>query len=159
KATWQLLQRIVLKLLASRPARQAVAGRYAPHFREAASKLDGWRRLAEKERPIFLLNRVLDESGLRAWPQRQGRGPQRVARLHELGQLFGQYDDLSLPPREALLSLTHLAALGNEMDRYLESEDKVLLLTAHQAKGLEFDTVFIAGATDRQFPSPRSLRE
>ena len=158
-AAWQLLRRIVPLLLASRPGRQRAAGRFAPHFREAARKLDGWRKLADCERPNVLLDRLLDESGLRDWHGKQDRGKERLARLHELGKLFGQYDDALLPPREALLSLTHLAALGNEMDRYLETEDKVMVLTAHQAKGLEFDTVFIAGATDRQFPSQRSVRE
>jgi DNA helicase-2/ATP-dependent DNA helicase PcrA len=34
--------------------------------------------------------------------------------------------------------------------------DAVKLLTVHAAKGLEFDTVFIAGATDRMMPHYRS---
>ena len=33
------------------------------------------------------------------------------------------------------------------------------MLTVHQAKGLEFDALFIAGATDNEFPSWRSQRE
>jgi DNA helicase II / ATP-dependent DNA helicase PcrA len=159
RATWLLLQRLLPALLSTRPARQEATARFSGAFRLLARRVEKWRRLAEKERPIFTLNRLLDESGLLEHWRKQDGGTRRVGRLHELAQLFGQYDDLSLPPREALLNLTHLAALGNEMDRYLESEDKVLLLTAHQAKGLEFDTVFIAGATDRQFPSSRSVRE
>jgi DNA helicase-2/ATP-dependent DNA helicase PcrA len=159
QATWQLLRRMIPPLLASRAARQRTAGQFTTAFREVSEKLEHWRKLAECERPIILLNRVLDESGLLSHWEKQDQGNKRAARLHELATLFGQYDDPDLAPREALLNLTHLAALGNEMDRYLESEDKVLVLTAHQAKGLEFDTVFIAGATDRQFPSPRSVRE
>jgi len=35
----------------------------------------------------------------------------------------------------------------------------VLLVTVHQAKGLEFDTVFVAAATDEDFPSYLSKRD
>jgi DNA helicase-2/ATP-dependent DNA helicase PcrA len=159
QATWQVLRRLVPCLLTSRPGRQRVIARFSEYFRAAACMLDDWRQHMENERPMVLLERLLDESGLRGWHEKQDRGSERLARLDELVQLFGQYDEVGLSPRESLLGLTHLAALGNEMDRYLESEDKVLVLTAHQAKGLEFDTVFIAGATDCQFPSQRSLRE
>jgi DNA helicase-2/ATP-dependent DNA helicase PcrA len=34
-----------------------------------------------------------------------------------------------------------------------------MLLTVHQAKGLEFDTVFVAAATDGDFPSYFSKRD
>jgi len=37
--------------------------------------------------------------------------------------------------------------------------DKVLISTVHGAKGLEFDTVFIAGLEDGIFPSKQSLRD
>jgi DNA helicase-2/ATP-dependent DNA helicase PcrA len=45
------------------------------------------------------------------------------------------------------------------MDRYLQAEDRVFVLTVHQAKGLEFDTVFLAGATDEDFPSWHSQQQ
>ena len=77
----------------------------------------------------------------------------------ELAYLFGRYDDPHLPPDEALRSIAHMASLGVEADRYLEMEEKVFVLTVHQAKGLEFDAVFLAGATDNEFPSRRSQQE
>ncbi|MEW5857205.1 MAG: 3'-5' exonuclease, partial [Cyanobacteriota bacterium] len=33
------------------------------------------------------------------------------------------------------------------------------IITVHQSKGLEFDTVFIAGATEDEFPSFFSVRD
>lgn len=159
KATAELLRRLWPDLRQGQAARQRVTARFASAFRPVAKRLEEWGQLVERERPMFALNVLLDETGLRAYWGQQDQGAKRLSRLYELGQLFGERDDGRLSPREALANLVHLAALGNEMDRYLESENKVLLLTAHQAKGLEFDTVFIAGATDRQFPSLRSVRE
>jgi DNA helicase-2/ATP-dependent DNA helicase PcrA len=39
-----------------------------------------------------------------------------------------------------------------------EPDEKVILSSVHQAKGLEWDTVFIIGLNDGRFPSQRSLR-
>jgi DNA helicase-2/ATP-dependent DNA helicase PcrA len=52
-----------------------------------------------------------------------------------------------------------LAALGQDTDQYAAGEDRVALLTVHQAKGLEFDTVFVAQACEGEFPSQRSVSE
>jgi DNA helicase-2/ATP-dependent DNA helicase PcrA len=46
--------------------------------------------------------------------------------------------------------------MDNEADRETE---KVTIMTIHAAKGLEFDTVFLAGWEEGVFPSQRSLDE
>jgi DNA helicase-2/ATP-dependent DNA helicase PcrA len=38
-------------------------------------------------------------------------------------------------------------------------DERIVLSTIHQAKGLEWDTVFILGLTDTAFPNPRALEE
>jgi DNA helicase-2/ATP-dependent DNA helicase PcrA len=159
RTTWQLLQRLVPCLLAGRDRRQRAVAQHAHAFAPLAGRLRAWRELLERERPIFLLNWVIDDAKLREHWGAQNHGTRRVANLHELGRLFGEYDDRSLPPREALLHLVHLAALGSDVDRHVDADDRVFLLTVHQAKGLEFDAVFLAGATDREFPSYRSVQE
>jgi DNA helicase-2/ATP-dependent DNA helicase PcrA len=159
KTTWHLLQRLIVPLLTTRPQRERFVAEYAPAFAGLNESLRRWRTLLDVDRPVFLLEKMLDESGLRDYWGRQENGKKRLANLMELARLFGIYDDGTLAPREAMLNVVHLAALGNEVDRYVEGEERVYLLTVHQAKGLEFDTVFIAGATDRQFPSSRSEKE
>jgi DNA helicase II / ATP-dependent DNA helicase PcrA len=48
-------------------------------------------------------------------------------------------------------------ALLTDADRLSEDADRVLLLTAHNAKGLEFDTVVVAGLEEGLFPHASSL--
>jgi DNA helicase-2/ATP-dependent DNA helicase PcrA len=48
-------------------------------------------------------------------------------------------------------------ALLADADRVSEDADRVLLLTAHNAKGLEFDTVVVAGLEEGLFPHASSL--
>ena len=159
RTTWQLLQRLVPSLLTGKALRERQVAQLAGAFDGVSRSLQKWRGLLERERPIFVLEKVLDESGLREFWGRQEQGRKRQANLLDLARLFGLYDDGTLAPREAMLNVANIASLGNDLDRHVEGEDKVFLLTVHQAKGLEFDTVFIAGATDRQFPSARSAKE
>ena len=58
------------------------------------------------------------------------------------------------PSLFAFLSET---ALYTDLDRDDGSTDKVMMMTMHSAKGLEFDTVFIVGVEDGVFPSSRAI--
>jgi len=48
-------------------------------------------------------------------------------------------------------------ALFTDMDRDDGSEDRVLMMTMHSAKGLEFDTVFVSGMEEGIFPGVRAI--
>jgi len=48
-------------------------------------------------------------------------------------------------------------ALYTDLDRDDQSSDRVFMMTMHSAKGLEFDTVFVAGAEEGVFPGIRSI--
>jgi len=48
-------------------------------------------------------------------------------------------------------------ALYTDLDRDDNVTDRVLMMTIHSAKGLEFDTVFIVGAEEGIFPGSRSI--
>ena len=49
-------------------------------------------------------------------------------------------------------------SLNRDIDEE-DAKDKVKIMTAHTAKGLEFDVVFVAGLSEGTFPSARSLEE
>jgi DNA helicase-2/ATP-dependent DNA helicase PcrA len=106
-----------------------------------------------------VLQRVLDEGGLLRHYANEEDGEKRLRRLEELAALLARFDNPETPARAALVQALGLAALGSDVERQAAEQDRVLILTVHQAKGLEFDTVFVAHSTDHDFPSLRSQRE
>jgi DNA helicase II / ATP-dependent DNA helicase PcrA len=77
--------------------------------------------------------------------------------INELKNLSSRYDDL--PPADSLMHfLEDIALITAEQDNNDDTE-KVLLMTTHSAKGLEFDHVIIAGAEEGIFPHSRTLFE
>jgi DNA helicase-2/ATP-dependent DNA helicase PcrA len=50
------------------------------------------------------------------------------------------------------------SASGGEVEEREENKERLILSTVHQAKGLEWDIVFVIGLNDGRFPSSRSLK-
>ena len=111
-----------------------------------------WRsRLDELPHPE-LARLVLDESGYTAMLQadRSAESAGRLENLAELARAMEDYETLG-----AFLEHVSLV-MDNDADR---ETDKVTIMTIHAAKGLEFDTVFLAGWEEGVFPSQRALDE
>ena len=62
-------------------------------------------------------------------------------------------------PDAGLPDFLEQVALVTEQDEYDEAAGAVTLMTLHNAKGLEFDVVFIVGMEDGVFPHHRSMTE
>ncbi|MBI5281787.1 MAG: UvrD-helicase domain-containing protein [Candidatus Solibacter usitatus] len=157
-ATVDLLQALLPKVEQGLQPRVEAVKKYGARFRPLAQQVERWRSKMTEERPAELLERVLDESGLL---KHYGRNIEDAARKENLGELVGHfrgYDEASMQPLDALMHVLGIAALGREIDGQGAADNSLLLLTVHQAKGLEFDTVFVAGAADGEFPLGRSVR-
>ncbi|MBQ9983515.1 MAG: UvrD-helicase domain-containing protein [Lachnospiraceae bacterium] len=79
----------------------------------------------------------------------------RMENLTELKNKIVTYEEEAEVPN--LSELLEEIALVADVDNIVESEDKVLLMTLHSAKGLEFPCVFMGGMEDRLFPSGMAL--
>ncbi len=79
----------------------------------------------------------------------------RMENIVELKDKIVAYEESAEYPD--LSQLLEEIALVADVDSVVQSEDKVLLMTLHSAKGLEFPCVFLVGMEDRLFPSGMSL--
>jgi DNA helicase-2/ATP-dependent DNA helicase PcrA len=158
-ATAELLGRLVAPLAEGAGVRREAVGTAVRRFAGLAQTMAEWREESRLIRPGELLAKVLEMSGLREHFGREEDGAARLDHLGELVGLFREHDDPRVPPEAALRQLLQLSSLGADAERFAASGDLVLILTVHQAKGLEFDTVFVAQATDNEFPSLRSQKE
>ncbi|MBR1866273.1 MAG: DNA helicase PcrA [Lachnospiraceae bacterium] len=79
----------------------------------------------------------------------------RMENLTELKNKIVKYEEDTEHP--SLSELLEEIALVAEVDSLEESEEKVLLMTLHSAKGLEFPCVFLGGMEDGLFPSRMAM--
>lgn len=104
------------------------------------------------------LKYILTESGLeKVLKDGDGEDEDRLENLRELVSFAMRYDARSRA--EALEQFLTDAALASDQDELKEEKNAVRLMTVHAAKGLEFDTVFIAGLEDGLFPHARLYAE
>lgn len=121
--------------------------------------IEGFMEDEAAEMPLdLLLETVLEKSGYLAALQAQGETEQ--TRLENLGELVSNIRHYMQEQENASLAgFLEEIALYTDLDSYNDSEDRVVLMTVHSAKGLEFDHVFLAGAEEGIFPGSQSAYE
>lgn len=88
------------------------------------------------------------------------RSIEGLGRIENLKELAGVAAEFELRvPEGTLDDFLSQTSLVSEQDAYDEEESTVTLMTLHNAKGLEFPVVFIAGLEEGVFPHMRSLTE
>ncbi len=106
-----------------------------------------------------LIDRIIDRIGYREYLERESESKEDYnSRMENVGELISKIKAFSQARGEA--SLTEFladVALVADIDSVEEGQERVLLMTVHGAKGLEFDTVFLAGMEDGVFPGYMAL--
>jgi len=149
-ATVELLCALIPVIRQGTTERRRLVRRYGGLFQPLASQFDGWLKAMASLRPAELLQTILRESGLSDFYQNE---PRRMAHLERLGRIFHARDNPILHPETALRALLEFTSLARNVDYLSETDNQVVIVTIHQAKGLEFDIVFIAGASEGEIPS------
>ncbi|MGH9487863.1 MAG: ATP-dependent helicase [Terriglobales bacterium] len=104
--------------------------------------------------PDALLRQALERSGY-LQRLREEATPEAEAHLENLGELVNAAADAAARGESAAAFLDH-AALVSDQDGY-DEQARVQLMSLHAAKGLEFDSVFLAGLEEGLFPHSRTL--
>ncbi len=116
-----------------------------------------FRELSENEdRPLDgIIDDILVETGYESMLLAQGdEGAARLENIKELKS--GAIAFMEENEEHSLSDYLENIALITDLDSYEAGEDRVVLMTMHGAKGLEFENVFIVGAEENIFPSYRS---
>jgi DNA helicase-2/ATP-dependent DNA helicase PcrA len=154
--TAELLAKLLPKLAEGCLTRAGIVAREGRAFVSVAEKIEAWRECAEVRRPSELLATVLEESGLISHYLRE---PLRIQNLHSLVDYFRKSDRTDLDPISSLQELTAKVALAKNIEFLGPEDPRIPIVTVHQAKGLEFDNVFVAGLTEKEFPSYLAVRD
>lgn len=126
----------------------------------SASKLSSFVMMIEKFKVIGLnegikelTDKILDETGYRAELIGEGtdEATDRLENIDELINKMADYEENTDDP--TLSGFLEEVALIADIDSLNESNDYVVLMTIHSAKGLEFPKVFLCGMEDGLFPS------
>ncbi|WP_420138362.1 ATP-dependent helicase [Sphingomonas sp.] len=127
-----------------------------PQARRALGNLIGdiarWRAKLGELPHAELARIMLDESGYTAMLQaeRSAEAAGRLENLAELARAMEEYETLGA-------FLEHVSLV---MDNDANADEaKVTIMTIHDAKGLEYDTVFLVGWEEGVFPSQRAIDE
>jgi DNA helicase II / ATP-dependent DNA helicase PcrA len=79
----------------------------------------------------------------------------RLDDLEQFATFADTYEDLFVFLDEVSLTENY----GGVREQASQDDERMVLSTIHQAKGLEWDAVFIMHLTDNKFPNPRALEE
>nr|MBA3299661.1 UvrD-helicase domain-containing protein [Thermoleophilaceae bacterium] len=104
-----------------------------------------------------LLQEVLDDTGYLATleAERTIEAQGRMENLEELVGVAREYD--AAGQDSSVEEFLQQIALFSEQDNLRDDEGIVTLMTLHNAKGLEYDVVFMIGVEDGVFPHSRSI--
>ncbi len=132
--------------------------------RKACAKVrelfEGWRVAAREVPPSEMLEAVLDESGYKKELEAEAtvEAESRLENLQELVNAAAEYERMAGALEATLDGFLQEQALFSEADK-LTGEGRATLMTLHNAKGLEYDHVFIVGMEEGTFPHARSMDE
>ena len=127
------------------------AGAALAEFRKLIEEL---REAAPAEKLQETLRRILDRSGYMKMLE-AGKDPDSETRVENLSELENAAIEAAERGEGVTEFLDH-AALVSEADS-IDDAAQIRLMTVHNAKGLEFPVVFVAGLEDGLFPHSRSL--
>lgn len=132
-----------------------ISGKAKSSLTELMNNFAEWQKVSQAVSPDELASQVLEDSGYLEMLKndKSAEAPGRIENLKELVNVMS--DEANYP---TLADFLEHVSLVMDNDSAIDS-NKVMLITLHSAKGLEFDVVFLPGWEEGLFPHQRSLDE
>lgn len=125
-------------------------------FKVCSEKVNEFFTYIEDKRPMEIVQYVVKSFNLL---EIYNTKSQEADNMRDFYFTAKSSEDRSLCYRDALIEFTTLATLSDgEMEKLLLAKGKIPIITIHQAKGLEFDYIFLAGMQDNVFPNAHSIK-
>ena len=137
----------------------AALSRAAVRLRSFCDIIDELTEMSADISVSELLAEILEKTGYRQYLTESGEEPEkqeeRLQNVAEFASTIAQYEQDAQEP--SLSDFLEQTALVSDIDSLDESEDRVVLMTIHSAKGLEFNNVFLIGMEEGIFPGNQSI--
>lgn len=138
-----------------------VKGKSQENLKKFSNQVLSWQNELKNGRNAKLLNTIIEDTGYREmlyeeYPDKPKMIDFKMKSLEFLVSRIARFEKNN--PDSSLRDYLNLMSLDCKENADRE-DDKVNLMTIHASKGLEFDTVYLAGVEDNIIPSARALEE
>lgn len=167
-ATSELLVRAINKdLIHTSIQRINYMSKHIKAFSYISNKVNELFKEAEVKRPQDIIVDIINKfniktlySGRDIEGAKEGR--EKIERLRDFYVLVRDLDDNKKSNKDFLLDIIKLTGLSNgDLENLIinrTNKKRIPIITVHQSKGLEFDSVFIVGLQENTFPSYMSIK-
>jgi len=139
-----------------------LSGRFTKMLKEFGDQLRGWVQMQEYLPVMELVEELLEKTGYRDMLKNDSslEAEGRLENINEFLTVAKEFEDVN-EDKTLVAFLTDLALIADidKVEDDDETSEKILLMTLHSAKGLEFPLVFLIGLEEGIFPHSRSLAE
>ena len=150
------------EIIADAESVRTMAGRSARSVLQFVKLVDALQQQMQHLSPAELVQRVIEDSGLMAQLKAEGTD-EAEERLRNLGELVNaalQYQtETDAPDIRDFLTSAALASEDTDRSKKDLKADRVVLMTFHASKGLEFPVVALVGLEQGLFPNHRAMED
>ncbi|EJO5347887.1 UvrD-helicase domain-containing protein [Clostridium botulinum] len=137
--------------------RMSVYGKYIKKFQPMYKQINDLRELSYIKNPKDIIGEIVNKTKIKQIYNDQYN---KMNNLREFFVIAKEIENKEVSSRDNLIELLKITSLSNsELDRMLTKYPRVPIITVHQAKGAEFDYVFLAGLQNNIFPNYMAVKE
>ena len=148
-------------IVPTQATRMAIIAKYKHAFATIASQMATLARKSKSEAPTSLLAYIMNEMGVIDY-YKERHEMARVEYIRDLYRILERLEqtNTAMNGHDRLQYILQLAALtAGEVDCRIKQDQRIPIITIHQAKGSEFDYVWLAGMNEGQFPNYMAVKE